>query len=87
MSEIMSEREQSIIDRVVQALPKHLVIAKLITVHTQEGGESATLRLTADDTSSTDLTRERIEGGGESAEVLATEVETELKTQLGDLAH
>lgn len=83
MSEVMSEREQEIIDLVVKAMPQHLVVAKPVMVHTQEGGESSTLRFTADEMASTDLKRDRIAGAAEPSESLAAEVENELKTQLG----
>ena len=83
MADIINEREQEIIDLVVKALPQHFVAAKPMTVHTLEGSESATLRFTADENSSTDLKRDRIAGGSESVEELAHEVETRLKMQLG----
>jgi hypothetical protein len=83
MADIINEREQEIIDLVVKALPQHFIAAKPMMVHTLEGGESATLRFTADESSSTDLKRERIAGEGVSVEQLAQEVENRLKMQLG----
>jgi hypothetical protein len=82
MADVISDQEQEIIDLVVKALPRYLVTAKPITVHTLEGGESSTLRFTADDVSSTDLKRDRIASGAESPESLAAAVEQELLAQL-----
>lgn len=83
MAEVLSEQEQEIIDLVVHALPQHLVIVQPINVHTLEGGESSTLRFTANDISSADLKRERIATGSESSESLARLVEADLLQQLG----
>ena len=82
MAEVITDREQEIIDLVVKALPQHLVTAKPVTVHTLEGGESSTLRFTADEVSSTDLKRERISSGEESSEILAEVVQRDLVSQL-----
>jgi hypothetical protein len=86
MAEALSEREQEIIKLVTEAMPEHFVTVKPISVHTLDGSESATLRFTADDTSSTDLKRDRIAGGDESPGSLATMVQKELLQQLGLLS-
>jgi hypothetical protein len=83
MAETVTEREQEIIDHVIQALPQHMVSAKPMTVHTSDGGESATLRFTMDDMSSTDLKRERIASGAEPADALANQVCRDLLQQIG----
>jgi hypothetical protein len=83
MAETITEREQEIIDHVIRALPQHLVSAKPVNVHTLDGGESATLRFTMDELSSTDLKRERIASSSEPLDALANEVCRDLLQQVG----
>ena len=51
----------------------------MVDVHTLEGGESTTLRLTLDDTISTDFKRSRVADASQSIEALADEAEGELE--------
>ena len=83
MADEISEQEQEIIDLVTRSLPQNLLTVKPVNVHILEGGESATLRFTMDETSSTDLKRERIASGGESAQRMAQLVLTDLLQQAG----
>jgi hypothetical protein len=83
MAETITQREQEIIDHVIRSLPQHLVSAKPVTVHTLDGGESATLRFTMDEMSSTDLKRQRIASDGEDSDALVNEVCRDLLQQAG----
>lgn len=82
MPDILTEKEQEIVEAVIRALPQHLVVVKPVKVFTLEEGEAANIRFTATDGSFADLNRARIADEGESVEVLCKVVEEALQEQL-----
>lgn len=72
-----TEREMELIGLLTEHYREHKLDAAIVDVHTLEGGESTTLRLTLDDTVSTDFKRSRI-AGTQSVESLAEEAAREL---------
>lgn len=72
-----TERELELIGLLSEHYPEHKLDAAIVEVHTLEGGESTTLRLTLDDTVSTDFKRSRI-AGTEAIDALADEAAGEL---------
>lgn len=85
MAEVLTVKEQEIVELVIRALPQHLVVVKPVKVFTIESGESSNLRFTAHDGSLTDLNRERIADEEQTAAVLAKEVEAALLEQLEEV--
>jgi hypothetical protein len=85
MAEVLTDKEQEIVELVIRALPRHLVVVKPVKVFTVEEGESSNLRFTAHDGSFTDLNRDRIATEEETAVVLAKEVEAALLEQLEEV--
>lgn len=74
-----TEREAQIISILTQQFPDRSLDARLVNVKRLEGGEEPTLRLTLDDSSSTDFSRERIAADLENVESLASEAADELE--------
>jgi hypothetical protein len=76
----LTEREMGLLGLLTDRYPHGKLDAAIVDVHTQEGGESATLRLTLDDTISTDFKRSRIADASQSLEALAEEAAAELES-------
>ena len=74
-----TEREAQIISILTQQFPDSVLDARIVNVKRLEGGEEPTLRLTLDETSSTDFSRERIAADLETVESLASEAAEELE--------
>jgi hypothetical protein len=74
-----TEREMELIRLLTERYPERALDARIVTVHTLEGGESTTLRLTLDDTISTDFTRSRIADASQPVEALAEEASGEME--------
>lgn len=85
MAEVLTHKEQEIVELVIRALPKHLIVVKPVMVFTVEEGESSNLRFTAHDGSFTDLKRDRISTEDLAAVDLAKEVEAALLEQLEEI--
>ena|SRR6266540_2975493 len=79
-----AELEEAIIALVTNACVGMNLQTTRVDVRKLEGGTVPTLRFTLDDTFSTDLERNRITSGQESAENLAREVVAELRRQRGE---
>jgi hypothetical protein len=73
-----TDREMELIGLLTQRFASRNLDAAVVSVHTQEGGERPTLRLTLDDTISTDFARSRIADASQSIEALAEEAASEL---------
>jgi hypothetical protein len=74
-----TEREMELIRLLTERFPERALDARIVRVHRQEGGEATTLRLTLDDTESTDFVRDRIADASQSVEALAAEAAAELE--------
>jgi len=74
-----TEREMDLIRLLTERFPERALDARIVRVHRQEGGQAATLRLTLDDTVSTDFTRDRIATATDTIEALAEEAASELE--------
>ena len=85
MAEVLTDKEQEIVELVIRALPEHLVVVKPVKVFTVEEGESSNLRFMAHDGSFTDLNRERIATVEETSDSLAKHVEAALVEQLEEV--
>jgi hypothetical protein len=72
-----TDREMELVRLLTERFPDRALDARFVTVNTLEGGKSETLRLTLDDTDSTDFTRSRI-ADAQSVEALADEAAEEL---------
>jgi hypothetical protein len=74
--------ETEITAEVTRAFPESTVRANAIGVHRGDGGEVGTLRFTVDEKASSDIDLSRLESPNASAEVLAQELITDLRSQL-----
>jgi hypothetical protein len=74
-----TEREMEVIRLLTGRFPDRALDARIVKVHRQEGGEAETLRLTLDDTVSTDFARDRVANASQSVEALTDEAEAELE--------
>ena len=77
-SNAFTEHEMELIRLLTERYPDRALDARIMTVNTLEGGKSETLRLTLDDTISTDFARSRI-AAAQSIEALTEEAAGELE--------
>ena len=78
----VSATEIAVIAEVTRAFPERSVRTDAVAVHADDGREIGTLRFTVDERASTDIQLTRLDAEGESPELLAQEVITDLKAQL-----